>query len=482
VPVSTRKHASLFHRALNVGFVWARITAVNTRKPPKNDKKLKIESADKIRHRRINIERAKVRHRLNFLIFCVVTKTYPKATIMTKLGRYTPKKKSVASCWLMLMRIRKSGGLNKVYTPKVMPMKIPSSTIKPPILRTLKIFCSVSLSSKTIKVFSSRETYKFVVYKMERAYREDELLDSLVVDSEGYIYGKVGKTNIDEDKIVFLVYETKPDERTVVDTSNIKEDLLKRVKLPFTAKLQRLSSHEVLAQNIQKEFGLNPEESPTDQHYIKYAENLGIEIPYRKVTEDRKESKGTVTLREVKTIKISAIGTGEKSSVIKVILLHEPKEAKFRKIQVQKTVPYRSTKIIGDKFVLDADGLAVGYVDSVVLFSNTPGIRIYSSKRTDSVALSWLFKHFETIGRPDIIEAIGKYFGMEKGVHVHSLRMEDLEDFMSKTKFNFKVPEDVLLKRGVKEFVMDIPWDLIHKIGDVVLLGLTLSELRTKGY
>ena len=317
---------------------------------------------------------------------------------------------------------------------------------------------------------------------MERAYREDELLDSVVVDSEGYIYGKVEKIKIKEDEIGLLVYESKPDARTVIDMDTLKEELLKRTKLAFTAKLQRLSLPEVLAQNIQTEFDLRHEEPLTDQHYIKYAEKLGIEIPYKKVTEERREPKGIVTLREVKTIRVSTLGTAEKSSAIKIILLHKPKEAEFRKIPVQKTIPYRSTEMIRDKLVLDASGLAVGYVDSFVLFRNTPGMRIYSSKLTDSVSLSWLSRHLEKIGRPDIIEAIKKYFEIERGSHVYRVRMDDLEDFMRKTKLTFKVSERVFLDRNVKEFLMDVPWDIVHKIGDVVLLRLTLSELKSKGY
>ncbi|MFQ5621642.1 MAG: hypothetical protein ACE5FT_07450 [Candidatus Nanoarchaeia archaeon] len=317
---------------------------------------------------------------------------------------------------------------------------------------------------------------------MERAYREDELLDSIVIDSEGYIYGKIGKINIKEDEIDLLVYETKPDERTVVNIDAVKEELLKKAKLTFTAKLQRLSRSEVLTRNIQDEFDLKREEPLTDQHYIKYAERLGIEIPYTKIAEGRKEPKGIITLRDVKTIGIATIGTGERSSVIKVILLHKPKEAEFRKIPVQETVPYQSTRTIRDKLVVDASGLAVGYADSVVLFSNTLGIRIYSSKPTDSVRLSWLFLHLEKIGRPDIIEAIKKYFEIEKGAHVYRVMMDDLKDFMRNTKIIFKVPENLLLDRSVKEFLMDIPWNIVHKVGDVVLLRTTLSELKSKGY
>jgi len=250
----------------------------------------------------------------------------------------------------------------------------------------------------------------------------------------------------------------------------------------LTAKLQRLSRPEVLAQNIQEEFDLEHEEPLTDQHYIKYAERLGIEIPYKKVAEGRKEPKGIVTLYDVKTIGIATIGTGERSSVIKVILLHKPKEAEFRKIPVQKTVPYRSTKMIRDKLVVDASGLAVGYADSVVLFPDTPGIRIYSSKPTDSVSLSRLFRYLEKIGRPDIIEAIKKYFEIERGARVYRVMMDDLKGFMRSTKTTFKLPENLLLDRSVKEFLMDISWDIVHKVGDVVLLRTTLSELKSKGY
>jgi len=317
---------------------------------------------------------------------------------------------------------------------------------------------------------------------MERAYREDELLGSIVVDSEGYIYGKAGKINIKEDEIELLVYETKPDERTVVDIDSLFEELQKRVKLTFTAKIQRLSRAEVLTQNIQREFSLKPEEPLADQHYIKYAERLGIEIPHKKIIEEREEPKGTVTLTEVKSIKTSTIGTPGQSRLIKVILLHEPKEARFRKIPVQKTVPYRITETIRDKLVIDPSGLAVGYVDSIVLFSDKPGIRIYTSKPTDSVSLSWLFGHLEKIGRPDIVEAITKHLKIRRGAHVYRAGMDELEDFMEKTKLTFKVPESAFFEQSTKEFITDIPWDILDKIGDVVLLRQTLSELKSKGY
>lgn len=317
---------------------------------------------------------------------------------------------------------------------------------------------------------------------MERAYREDELLDSIVVDSEGYIYGKIGKINIKEDEVSLLVYEARPDEKTIVDVDSAKEELLKKVKLTFAAKLQKLSPNEILTQSIRKELGLKPDEPLKDRHYIDYAERAGIEIPTKKTPEERKEPKGVVPLQDVRAIGISTVGTKEASDVLRIVLLQEPKEASFRRIPVQKNVPFRSTDIMKDKLVIDSKGVALGYLDSVVLFQNTPGIRIYALKPSDSVSLSWLIKYLDNIGRPDIVEALLKYFRVNTADHVYRMSKTELESFMQKTKLVFKVPDELLIDRSVKDFVMDIPWDTVAKIGDVIILRKTLSELRSKGF
>jgi sporulation protein YlmC with PRC-barrel domain len=167
---------------------------------------------------------------------------------------------------------------------------------------------------------------------------------------------------------------------------------------------------------------------------------------------------------------------------MKIILLREPREAAFRRIAVQKGVAFRSTDALKDKLVIDAKGLALGYVDSVVLFQNTLGIRIYSLKPSDSVSLSWLIKYLDDVGRPDIVEALVKYFRVETGDHFYRMTKIELEDFMKKSKLVFKVPDELLIDRSVKDFMMDIPWNVVAKIGDVTVLHKTLPELRSSGY
>ncbi len=316
---------------------------------------------------------------------------------------------------------------------------------------------------------------------MERAYREDELMDATIVDSEGYIYGKVEKINIGENEIVILAYEGKPDVKTVADFASLKADLLKGVKLSFGSKVRRVTPEDILAESIRKELGLGLDERLSDEHYLKYAERMGVSVPMVKATVERKEQKGNVSLNEIKTVKITVIGKEKGTKVIKIILLRKPKEAEFRKIPIQTKVPYRSNEIIKDKLVLDVEGNAVGYVDSVVLFQGMPGIRVYVSKMSGQVSLSLLTRYLDESGQSNAAALVRKHL-LDPESHRYTVTTEELEDFMRQKKFSFRLPENVVGSQGAREFVADIPWDEIQKIGDIVLLKSTLTDLRSKGY
>lgn len=311
---------------------------------------------------------------------------------------------------------------------------------------------------------------------MERAYREDELLEATVIDSEGYIYGKVQKIEVEEEKINLVVYESKPDTKTTVDVDSVKLELLKNVRLPLGAKIQGLRPMEILIENIKKELGIKPEETIVKEHYIEYAKRLGISLPHRKIETERRESKGDIDIGEIKSIQVSVIGTEKDQKVIKVILLNDPREAVFRNVPVQETVPYHNTDAIKDKLVLDSNGIALGYVDSVVLFPNGLGIRVYSSKTSDGVDLRILNEHLDVSGQPHIARLIRRYF---KDTLV---TREELEDFKRRAGLTLSLPAQAILSRSIKELLMDVPWNVIHKIGDVVMLRLPLLDLQSKGY
>lgn len=316
---------------------------------------------------------------------------------------------------------------------------------------------------------------------MERAYREDELLDASIIDSEGYVYGKVDKIKIDENDIILLAYEGKPDVKTVADIDNLKLELLKGVRASFGSRLHRVAPSEILEENIRKELRLSLDEQLTDDSFLKYAERLNMPIPQVKASVERKEQKGTVTLDEIKTIRITVIGKEKGTKVIKVILLQEPKEATFRRIPVQKKVPYRSTDTIKDKLVLDADGSALGYVDSIVLFQGMPGIRVYIQKMSGQVSLSLLTRYLEESGQTDVADVVRKDL-IEREAHRYTVALEELEDFMHQKNLTFRLPEKVLASQSARELIADVPWGEINKIGDVVLLKSTLTDIRSKGY
>lgn len=311
---------------------------------------------------------------------------------------------------------------------------------------------------------------------MERAYREDELLEATVIDSEGYIYGKVEKINVGEEEITLGVYESKPDMKTIVDVDALRVELLKKVKVPFSARIQGFEPMKILLENIRKELGLKSEETLTDEHCVEYAKRFGISILHKKVETERREPKGDINIREIKAIKVSVIRTDREEKTVKLVLLNDPREALFRNIPVQHMVPYRSTEAIKDKLVIDSNGAALGYVDSVVLFHNGPGIRVYSPEETSGVDLKILNKHLESWGKPRVAKLIRRYFTKD------IVRREELEDLMKKAEITLALPVDSVLSRVLKEFLMDVPWDAIHKVGDVIILALTLLDIQSKGY
>ena len=316
---------------------------------------------------------------------------------------------------------------------------------------------------------------------MERAYREDELVDATIIDSEGYIYGKVEKINIGENEIVVLAYEGKPDVKTVADLVSLKSDLLKGVQLSFGSKMRRMTPEDILTESIRKELGLSLDGRLNDEHYLKYAERMGVSVPMVKATVERKEQKGNVSLNEIKTVRITVIGKEKGTKVIKIILLRKPKEAEFRKIPIQTKVPYRSTEIIKDKLVLDVEGNALGYVDSVVLFQGMPGIRVYVSKMSGQASLSLLARYLDESGQSNAAALVRKHL-LDPESHRYTATTDELEDFMREKKLSFRLPDNVIGSQDAREFVADFPWDEIQKIGDIVLLKSTLTDLRSKGY
>jgi len=311
---------------------------------------------------------------------------------------------------------------------------------------------------------------------MDRAYREDELIGATVIDSEGYIYGKVGEISVGEDEVILVAYESKPDVKTVTDMDTLKEELLKNVKISLGSRLQRRSPTEVLTQNIREELGLRPAEPLTDQHYVRYAERLGVYIPKRKVEVEREEPKGSLGLKDIKAIRVSVVPAQHQEKVVKIVLLNEPREASFRRIPIQERVPYRDARALKDKLVLDAQGVALGYVDSLVFFRGMPGIRVYLPKRTEYVDLRKLNQYLDEVGRSTLAKMIKRQFTWD------NVRRDELEDFLRTIGAFFTLPEDAVLTQHVKALVMDVPWDVVHKIGDVIILRMTLPDLRSKGY
>ncbi len=313
---------------------------------------------------------------------------------------------------------------------------------------------------------------------MERAYKEEELVDGVVIDSEGYIYGKVDGINVEEDKVVFLVYESKPDSKELPDIEALKDDLAERVKTSFTDRMRGVSQRELLEKRIREELDLNSDEALKNEHIVSYGERVGVKASIKKAEVERREVKGEVELGEISAIMVSVINTRDEEKTLKVVFLNQPREAMYRRIPLQETVPFKNSESLRDKLVLDAQGVALGFVDSVVFSPSGVSMRVCAYRPMDYVRLRGLYDYFDDAGRTAFAELIKGYFKGDEA------RRDELEDFIYRMArgSSLPIPPDLIYQRYVKEMTMDVPWKGIHKIGDVVVLKLPLPELKEKGY
>ncbi|MCD6262992.1 hypothetical protein J7L60_01075, partial [Candidatus Bathyarchaeota archaeon] len=117
-----------------------------------------------------------------------------------------------------------------------------------------------------------------------RKYREEELLDALVVDSEGHIVGRVGSFVVTPRTIIVKLYELEKKSRTEPD----EEELVKRLMEAVPKKkglLSKAPSLEDLYADVRKELGKEATEEVTLEDLVRYAEVKGVEVPQRVVEE-----------------------------------------------------------------------------------------------------------------------------------------------------------------------------------------------------
>ncbi|RLI08190.1 hypothetical protein DRO32_02675 [Candidatus Bathyarchaeota archaeon] len=298
------------------------------------------------------------------------------------------------------------------------------------------------------------------------AYIEEErFLDTLVVDSEGYICGRVASFEITPEKVFMKLYKEVEKEELVTDVEKLKEDLMLTLFGKVSPKAEKK-----LYDRIRKELKL-PSKSPiSDDDLVRYARMLGLDIPTRTVkVKTRVDVEEPVDLEAVECMNEAPLG--------KCIILKKPIEATRRGVEILDFVPYKSTAEVRGMMVIDREAKIIGHAERI-LIGKPLGLRIIveNVKETETIdfeaLMSELLAYFK---KP---KALYERVAKDLGTKPEYLTEDQIVEWAERAGFTIPKKKEVKL---TKEMTLDVPWTVIRKIGDVILLNKTLEELKMRG-
>jgi len=300
--------------------------------------------------------------------------------------------------------------------------------------------------------------------------REEELLDSLVVDSEGYVCGRVGSFDVEPDRIMINLYDFEAKKIKVPDEEKLLNNLIEyalRMKL-----IGRRRPREDLYKRIREDLGLSTSERITLRELLRYAELKNIEIPAKFVEKRERVERGKVDWRLIDKIGESDLG--------KCILLKEPVEARKRGVEITDKVPYYGTEYLSGRMVIDAEAQIIGSAEKILLrIGASPGLLIKKERviKSEVLDIDALIRRFvPSIYRDEIelYKAVAKELGLKGRIRAEEMRRVYITRWAEKR--GIEIPKRFKERR---ETIQEIPgdWECIKKIGDVILLNKSLEDL-----
>lgn len=296
-------------------------------------------------------------------------------------------------------------------------------------------------------------------------YEVEQLKDALVVDSAGFIYGKVKDVEILEDKIFLRLYKEVEKKTTEVDIRALKVRLMEKLGRGFLS-LFRPMTYERLCDKVRKTLKLGRDTQIKDEHLITFAEIVGVELPFCEVVKTYKQD----VPEPLDFNLVSAAGTTKLGTCI---LLSKPLEAMRRGLKIHKKPPYITTEKAKGMLVITSDAKIVGLAHEI-LIGRPMMLRIsigyYEEREVQSVQL--LIEQLV----PDVYPSEKKLFEEI----AKQLQIEPTEITESKIKEwaenkGYEIPVKVE-REWVEERRVDIAWEKISAIGDVILLKIPEEE------
>ncbi len=281
---------------------------------------------------------------------------------------------------------------------------------------------------------------------------EEQVANALVVDSEGYVCGRVLRARYGEDEVYLDVYKVVEQRSVIPDIEKLRQELLKT--LP--RKLLKPKSFRDLEDRVRRLLNLHPSAPVTERELIEYARRSGIPVPTKVLEHRDKKVVYSFSLKQVETIGVSSLGA--------CVVLKEPVEAPA---SLSEKVPFRSTEQVKGKLAIDASGRILGRARKVML-----GATLVLKVDLEDVVHRYVVdvEALEAMeGGRDLIERALMTLGVDRD----QLTPDLLYEWARREGIRLPVRKE---RRVEKVGELDVRWDEIRKIGDVVLLSKRFED------
>jgi sporulation protein YlmC with PRC-barrel domain len=294
-------------------------------------------------------------------------------------------------------------------------------------------------------------------------FTESELIDTVVVDSEGYMVGKIDSLRIEPEEIFIKLYGIEKEKRQVIDREALVERLAKIIPLKRRVFGGEPRSTDI-GKIIRERMGIGPSEAITEEQIARYAESLGLSVPYTVQEREERSDRGAIPWALVDRVGTSDFG--------RCVILREPYEARKRGIEVKDFVPYQSKKELEGKLVVDSEAKPIGTALEI-LIGVTHGIlvRKESYKQEETLDLDKLNKSLIP-SRFNDFEDFKKKVG--KDLDKKTVGIAEISAWCKRNNISLPTRRQT---RVVADFEFSVDWRDIAKIGDVIILSRTIEEL-----
>lgn len=276
-------------------------------------------------------------------------------------------------------------------------------------------------------------------------YSIEELRGALVVDSEALVYGRLGGARFTQAGVFLEVYVEYSVESLAPDKEKLEEALRRQgVRVPETL-----------------------------EDLVATARSLGLEIPVQKTRVPLRLLKGLVPVEHVELIDLKTVETssGQRRREA-VVLLSEPREAKYRGAPVGQPPPRHPTpSMVLGKLVVSRTRGILGRVAELVIGPREPGIRVTLTGAAPGY-VNWAGL-LRRIRREDseAYEKLASIIDYHREPRIGLERLEEIRSLLSKHAPRYAgLLDEYIVREERRTGVHDVPWSSVVRLGEIVLV------------